>query len=97
MSEETVETDEISYTDKQDYLIRFGYDPTNVKYMNTDILNQAYTSAKNIEAIRQIVWAPRELCFLDEKLHCFFRVLIPSWELHDFMYIPHQTPWNYVN
>ena len=50
MSEETVETDEISYTDKQDYLIRFGYDPTNVKYMNTDILNQAYTSAKNIEA-----------------------------------------------
>ena len=50
MSEETVETGEISYTDKQDYLIRFGYDPTNVKYMNTDILNQAYTSAKNIEA-----------------------------------------------
>ena len=50
MSEETVETDEISYTDKQDYLIRFGYDPTNVKYMNTDILNQAYASAKNIEA-----------------------------------------------
>ena len=50
MSEETVETDEISYTDKQDYLIRFGYDPTNVKYMNTDILNQAYVSAKNIEA-----------------------------------------------
>ena len=49
MSEETVETDEISYTDKQDYLIRFGYDPTNVKYMNTDILNQAYASAKNIE------------------------------------------------
>ena len=50
MSEETVETGEISYTDKQDYLIRFGYDPTNVKYMNTDILNQAYASAKNIEA-----------------------------------------------
>ena len=50
MSEETVETDEMSYTDKQDYLIRFGYDPTNVKYMNTDILNQAYASAKNIEA-----------------------------------------------
>ncbi len=44
------ETDELSFTDKQDYLIRFGYDPTNVKYMNTDILNQAYTSAKNIEA-----------------------------------------------
>ena len=50
MSEETVETDELSFVDKQDYLIRFGYDPTNVKYMNTDILNQAYTSAKNIEA-----------------------------------------------
>ena len=44
------ETDELSFTDKQDYLIRFGYDPTNVKYMNTDILNQAYTSAKNVEA-----------------------------------------------
>lgn len=44
------ETDEISFVDKQDYLIRFGYDPTNVKYMNTDILNQAYASAKNIEA-----------------------------------------------
>lgn len=50
MSEEIVETDDISYTDKQDYLIRFGYDPTNVKYMNNDILNQAYASAKNIEA-----------------------------------------------
>ena len=44
------ETDELSFTDKQDYLIRFGYDPTNVKYMNPDILNQASTSAKNIEA-----------------------------------------------
>ena len=52
MSEETDETDEMSYTDTQDYLIRFGYDPTNVKYMNTDILNQAYASAKNIEAVQ---------------------------------------------
>ena len=60
MSEETVETDEISYTDKQDYLIRFGYDPTNVKYMNTDILNQAYTSAKNIEAAQNPPQPPEE-------------------------------------
>ena len=60
MSEETVETDEISYTDKQDYLIRFGYDPTNVKYKNTDILNQAYASAKNIEAAQNPPQPPEE-------------------------------------
>ena len=60
MSEETVEVDEISYADKQDYLIRFGYDPTNVKYMNTDILNQAYTSAKNIEAAQSYPQPPEE-------------------------------------
>ena len=60
MSEETVEADEISYADKQDYLIRFGYDPTNVKYMNTDILNQAYTSAKNIEAAQSSPQPPEE-------------------------------------
>jgi len=60
MSEETVETDEISYTDKQDYLIRFGYDPTNVKYMNTDILNQASASAKNIEAAQSPPQPPEE-------------------------------------
>ena len=60
MSEETVETGEISYTDKQDYLIRFGYDPTNVKYMNTDILNQAYASAKNIEAAQNPPTPPEE-------------------------------------
>lgn len=60
MSEETVEADEISYADKQDYLIRFGYDPTNVKYMNTDILNQAYTSAKNIEAAQSPPQPPEE-------------------------------------
>ena len=60
MSEETVETGEISYTDKQDYLIRFGYDPTNVKYMNTDILNQAYASAKNIEAAQVPTAVPTE-------------------------------------
>ena len=31
-------------------LFKFGYDPTNVKYMNTDILDQAYNSATKIRA-----------------------------------------------
>ena len=39
---------ELTVSEKQDYLVGFGYDPTNVKYMNTDILDQAYGSALKI-------------------------------------------------
>ena len=38
------ETD-LTVSEKQEFLVKFGYDPTNVKYMNTDILDQAYGSA----------------------------------------------------
>lgn len=41
---------ETTVAEKQDYLVKFGYDPTNVKYMNTDILDQAYDSATKIRA-----------------------------------------------
>ena len=39
---------ELTVSEKQDFLVKFGYDPTNVKYMNTDILGQAYDSALRI-------------------------------------------------
>ena len=39
---------ELTVSEKQDYLVGFGYDPTNVKYMNTEILDQAYSSALKI-------------------------------------------------
>jgi len=39
---------ELTVSEKQDYLVGFGYDPTNVKYMNTEILDQAYNSALKI-------------------------------------------------
>ena len=39
---------ELTVSQKQDFLVKFGYDPTNVKYMNTDILGQAYDSALRI-------------------------------------------------
>jgi len=41
-------SDDITVSEKQEYLVKFGYDPTNVKYMNTDILGQAYDSALKI-------------------------------------------------
>ena len=41
------ETD-LTVSEKQEFLVKFGYDPTNVKYMNTEILDQAYSSALKI-------------------------------------------------
>ena len=38
----------LTVSEKQEFLVKFGYDPTNVKYMNTDILDQAYGSALKI-------------------------------------------------
>lgn len=52
-TEKTEESAELSFEEKQDYLVKFGYDETNVKYMNTDILNQAYQSAMNIKAAQE--------------------------------------------
>lgn len=52
-TEKTEESAELSFEEKQDYLVRFGYDETNVKYMNTEILNQAYQSALNIKAAQE--------------------------------------------
>ena len=31
---------DLTVSEKQDFLVKFGYDPTNVKYMNDDILDQ---------------------------------------------------------
>ena len=39
---------ELTVSEKQEFLVKFGYDPTNVKYMNTDILDQAYTNSIKI-------------------------------------------------
>lgn len=52
-TEQTEESAELSFEEKQDYLVKFGYDETNVKYMNTEILNQAYQSALNIKAAQE--------------------------------------------
>jgi hypothetical protein len=41
------ETD-LTVSEKQEWLVKFGYDPTNVKYMNADILDQAMTNAQKI-------------------------------------------------
>jgi outer membrane protein OmpA-like peptidoglycan-associated protein len=46
--ESVPETTEIGVSEKQEFLVKFGYDPTNVKYMNADILDQAYGSALKI-------------------------------------------------
>ena len=46
--ESVPETAELGVSEKQEFLVKFGYDPTNVKYMNTDILDQAYGSALKI-------------------------------------------------
>ena len=45
---EPEEETELTVSEKQDFLVQFGYDPTNVKYMNTDILDQAYTNSIKI-------------------------------------------------
>jgi hypothetical protein len=42
------ENPNLTVLEKQEWLVKFGYDPTNVKYMNTDILGQAYDSACKI-------------------------------------------------
>ena len=47
--ESVPETAELGVSEKQEFLVKFGYDPTNVKYMNTDILDQAYGSALRIK------------------------------------------------
>jgi len=42
-------SEDLTVSEKQEFLVKFGYDPTNVKYMNTDILGQAYDSALRIK------------------------------------------------
>ena len=42
-------SEDLTVSEKQEFLVKFGYDPTNVKYMNTDILGQAYDSAMRIK------------------------------------------------
>jgi len=49
VKESEAEIADITVSEKQEYLVQFGYDPTNVKYMNTDILGQAYDSAMRIK------------------------------------------------
>jgi len=49
VKESEAEVADLTVSEKQEYLVQFGYDPTNVKYMNTDILSQAYDSALRIK------------------------------------------------
>ena len=49
VKEPEAEDPDLTVSEKQDFLVKFGYDPTNVKYMNTDILGQAYDSAMRIK------------------------------------------------
>jgi predicted Holliday junction resolvase-like endonuclease len=49
VKESEAEVADLTVSEKQDFLVQFGYDPTNVKYMNTDILGQAYDSALRIK------------------------------------------------
>ena len=46
--ESVPETAELGVSEKQEFLVKFGYDPTNVKYMNADILDQAMSNAQKI-------------------------------------------------
>ena len=48
VKEPEAENADLTVSEKQEFLVKFGYDPTNVKYMNTDILDQAYGSALKI-------------------------------------------------
>ena len=41
--------EDLTVSEKQEFLVKFGYDPTNVKYMNADILDQAMSSAIRIK------------------------------------------------
>ena len=45
---EPEEETELTVSEKQEWLVKFGYDPTNVKYMNADILDQAMSNAQKI-------------------------------------------------
>jgi hypothetical protein len=42
------QTLEFSTAEKQEALIKFGYDPTNVRYMNSEVLEHAFESMNNI-------------------------------------------------
>ena len=48
VNEPKTEEEDLTVSEKQEFLVKFGYDPTNVKYMNTDILGQAYDGALKI-------------------------------------------------
>jgi len=48
VKEPEAENADLTVSEKQEWLVKFGYDPTNVKYMNADILDQAYGSALKI-------------------------------------------------
>ncbi len=49
VKEPEAEDPDLTVSEKQDFLVKFGYDPTNVKYMNADILDQAMSSAIRIK------------------------------------------------
>ena len=49
VKEPEAEDPDLTVSEKQDFLVKFGYDPTNVKYMNADILDQAVSSAIRIK------------------------------------------------
>ena len=48
VKESEAEDADLTVSEKQEWLVKFGYDPTNVKYMNADILDQAMTNAQKI-------------------------------------------------
>jgi outer membrane protein OmpA-like peptidoglycan-associated protein len=48
VNEPKTEEEDLTVSEKQEFLVKFGYDPTNVKYMNNDILDQAMVSAVRI-------------------------------------------------
>ena len=49
VKESEVEVADLTVSEKQEFLVKFGYDPTNVKYMNADMLDQAVSSAIRIK------------------------------------------------
>jgi|TARA_B100000953_G_scaffold66322_1_gene53072 hypothetical protein len=48
VKEPEAENADLTVSEKQEWLVKFGYDPTNVKYMNADILDQAMSNAQKI-------------------------------------------------
>mgnify|MGYP001188401946 CR=1 FL=1 len=48
VKEPEAENADLTVSEKQEFLVKFGYDPTNVKYMNADILDQAMSNAQKI-------------------------------------------------